>query len=442
VNERRDLDLELVLGRWMEASAEPLSTDALEGVLWTTQRTRQRPAWSFPARWLPARLAAWTPAPTPDGRLLLVLALLVLAVVAATFAAGSLRRLPTPFGLARPGLVALDIDHHIVVMNADGSGRLTLTSGNEADTSPVWSPDGRRLAFWRITGSGRWSIVIASASGAVTALVVTSAPSPPLLPPDDPGWSSVGYALGAPSFLQWAPDSDMLAFSQDTKGIPGVWTVRADGSGLARVGDPRLAAADPCWSPDGSRIAFHGGPGWGPENGVYVMRSDGGTVDQVSHVSGTGYSYSYPQWQPGGELIAFIADAGAGMHIDVVQADGIGERDISQALDLPGDNDWIPRWSPDGSRIAFQHYPAALGTSSGQVAIVELDGSNAFIPPGQPENVGGPMWAPDGRTVSALIHTATDTSAIMTLDLVSGRPPLIVPAAGNSGGTSWQRLAP
>ncbi len=442
MNERRDLDLELALRHWMEASAEPLSANALKDVLRASQRTRQRPAWSFPARWLPARLAPRTPAAlTPNTRLLLVLAMLLLAAIAATFAVGSLHRLPAPFGLAQPGLVALDIEHHIVVMNADGSGRMTLTSGSQADTSPVWSPDGTRLAFWRNTGSGRWSIVIATSSGAVTAVVDTTAQCPPLLPPDDPGWSSVGYALGAPSFLQWAPDSDRLAFSQDTEAVPGVWTVRADGSGLAKVGDRDLAAADPYWSPDGSRIAFHGGPGWGPENGIYVMRSDGGAVGQVSHAAATGYSFSYPQWQPGGELIAFFADTGTGMHIYVVRADGTGERDVSAALDLPGDSDWIPRWSPDGRRLAFQHFSGG-GTNSGELAIVDPDGSNSVIPPGQPENVGGPMWAPDGRTVSALIHTDTDTRGIMTIDLVDGRPPRIVPAAGNYGGTSWQRLAP
>jgi hypothetical protein len=49
---------------------------------------------------------------------------------------------------------------------------------------------------------------------------------------------------------------------------------------------------------------------------------------------------------------------------------------------------------------------------------------------------------PDGRTVSALIHTDIDTSGILTISLDDVRPPQIVPAAGNYGGASWQRLAP
>ena len=52
----------------------------------------------------------------------------------------------------------------IYVMNADGSGRRRLTRSPQNDGDPVWSPDGRRLAFVRVRG-GRSDIYVVDADG-------------------------------------------------------------------------------------------------------------------------------------------------------------------------------------------------------------------------------------------------------------------------------------
>ena len=48
-------------------------------------------------------------------------------------------------------------------MNADGTGTRRLTSTNEDDLHPTWSPDGARIAFAR---SGDLYVVNADGSGA------------------------------------------------------------------------------------------------------------------------------------------------------------------------------------------------------------------------------------------------------------------------------------
>ena len=75
------------------------------------------------------------------------LALLVGLSLAAIALVGSIHRVPPPFGLAKPGLIAFDSGGDIFVSNADGTDRRQLTSGPAIDLMPTWSPDGTRLAF-------------------------------------------------------------------------------------------------------------------------------------------------------------------------------------------------------------------------------------------------------------------------------------------------------
>ena len=120
------------------------------------------------------------------------------------------------------------------VMRSDGSHRRRLTTNRASDRSADWSPDGRWIAFasdrgrshdvWRIRSDG---------SGAVRVTAVG--------PYDD-----------QPS---WAPDGRRIAFARRAAASGfRLWTVHADGSGGAPVGDtPAFGTA---WSPDGRRIAF------------------------------------------------------------------------------------------------------------------------------------------------------------------------------------------
>src|SRR4030095_12719247 len=95
---------------WLREESGNRLPDHLDEVLHRTISTRQRAWWSSPERWLPmdttfsARLA---PSIRPAW-LLILAALLLLGLVATVLLTGSQPRLPTPFGPARNGTIAVE----------------------------------------------------------------------------------------------------------------------------------------------------------------------------------------------------------------------------------------------------------------------------------------------------------------------------------------------
>ena len=82
----------------------------------------------------------------------------------------------------------------------------------------------------------------------------------------------------------------------------------------------------PAYSPDGGRIAFaRTGSG---DAGVYVMRSDGGSVLRVV---GQGWA---PAWSPDGTQLAYVVPAGAQAELWVVNVDGSSARRVLSGISM------------------------------------------------------------------------------------------------------------
>ena len=112
-------------------------------------------------------------------------------------------------------------------------------------TAPGWSPDGRALAFGRLTagadGLARFEVVVIE--GLARRRVISSRPVGELN-------SEVGRLPG--QAIAWSPDGRHLAIPQ--WGPPGLAIIRADnGRPVNAIDDAFL----PSWSPDGSRLAFY-----------------------------------------------------------------------------------------------------------------------------------------------------------------------------------------
>ncbi|HEX6458401.1 MAG TPA: hypothetical protein VF032_05740 [Thermoleophilaceae bacterium] len=122
----------------------------------------------------------------------------------------------------------------IWVMNSDGSHRKRLTTDRLSDRSPDWSPNGKWIAF--ATDRGKSHDIWKMHPDGTHAVRLTA-----LGPYDD-----------QPS---WAPSGKKIAYvSRSSGGLMHLWTMNADGSGAAPVGN--LIAYQSAWSPDGKQIAY------------------------------------------------------------------------------------------------------------------------------------------------------------------------------------------
>jgi dipeptidyl aminopeptidase/acylaminoacyl peptidase len=110
-----------------------------------------------------------------------------------------------------------------------------------------------------------------------------------------------------------------------------------------------------------------------------------------------------PQISPDGRRVAFVKvtvdekKTGYETAIWMVDADGTQRPRAFTA----GPQDLAPRWSPDGSRLAFTRAVEKAGKAQPpQLYVVATDGGEARALTDLPRGVASPVWSPDGRTLA------------------------------------------
>jgi Tol biopolymer transport system component len=243
--------------------------------------------------------------------------------------------------------------------------------------SPVWSPNGRRIAF--VSRRDGKALYVMNADGSGLRVVARV------------------ERLATPA---WSPDGQRIAFKGRRDGHSGaIYIVNADGSGqrtLARRGNA------PAWSPDGRRIAFVSGVK------LYVANADGSGHRTLTRLRGGGDVASLA-WSPDGQRLLFLVEHSF-MHsprctfcsrLYVLNADGSGLRDLTRKLGMsrgPGAGPASdPVWSPDGRKIAFVRSNTRLG-----VYVVNAGGNGVrnLTPKPRGAAYAAPAWSPDGRKIA------------------------------------------
>lgn len=244
------------------------------------------------------------------------------------------------------------------------------------DRSPMYSPDGRRIAFIRssvagvsndifvmnangghvkrltfdhrpIAGAPAWTsdskeIVFSSARGAAMGLWMVAAdgciPRPVAGPVGEAGWPSIpANRENTLVYEQWLGKADVwqLDLSDATHPRKPPFALVSEKGDKMR---PEL-------SPDGKKIAFESDRlgFWD----IWTCDVDGSSCDQVTALHGTA---GRARWSPNGHFIAFEFHPNERSEIYVVEVPG-GTPRLLQTI--PGSDNLSPSWSRDGKSIYF-----------------------------------------------------------------------------------------
>jgi Tol biopolymer transport system component/DNA-binding winged helix-turn-helix (wHTH) protein len=341
----------------------------------------------------------------------------------------------------------------------DGDKPLRLTSGS-GDAFPAWSPDGRRVAFYRVSEHGT-AIYTVPALGGTEQKLHTGFSGP--------------WAIG----LDWSPDGKVLAFSEGPQDKNRAWITLlslAD-SAIHPLTSPSNQEYDsaPAFSSDGSKVAFIRGVVAGVVSDLFVVSATGGTPRQLTFDKT--WIFGSPTWTPDGrELIFSSARGGLGALWRVSASggtprpvEGVGVIAWAPSVSLKGnrlvyqqmsfkdsifrlnltDNsrrpavptllrsekglNWRPQFSPDGKRIAFE----SNGLGYPEIWACDSDGSHCAPLTSLHGTAGAPRWSPDGRYI-AFEFRPKDHTEIYLLEVGGGAPRLLPTLPGSdNGGPNW-----
>ncbi len=260
----------------------------------------------------------------------------------------------------------------------------------------------------------------------------------------DPSFEEV-ISLQNVSNPEISPDGKSILFTksgtdwQENRFDTEIWLSKNGAKPIQLTNNPKASSGSPKWSPDGKWIAFISRRGENSQ--IHAIRFEGGEAIQVSKSEGNIGSF---QWSPNGKEIAFlytdkpkdekkrkdkygsyaVEDKEFELtHLRLIDFDPQGAMQWKLPLELNDStlqakangevliksNDFTIEgflWSPDGSKIAFDHQPDPLINSffNSDISVYDLKTKEYNVLIENPSYDGIIAWSPDSKS---LLYTSS-----------------------------------
>lgn len=301
-----------------------------------------------------------------------------------------------------------DID--VWVLPTRGGRAVRVTDSPGPDAQAAWAPDGRALYF------------VSQKSG---DLNVWKRPFNP----------ATGESAGAPQQVTFFTDASAMHPTLLAHGRQMAFALSRrqsviNAAEMARSHQARtvVRGSSPHLSPDGRTIFFDG---QGPEQqGLFSIPTSGGTPTRLTRRS----PFSGFDLSPDGRTLAYFGKEGQEIHLYIAPATGGTPRLLVKGVAEPGGSAPIaftpPRWSPDGSEIAYARENTLLtisASSSQPRKLAQLYQWQEWL------------WSPDGRFIGALAYAKPDDIAAFIVPAAGGELRRLTPPEerGYKEGLAW-----
>ena len=414
-----DKQLDPILAQWLRDGAELGPEHGLQRALAAIRRVDQRPGWTFTSWWLPTRVVG------PDIRfaralgpgLLLITMIALLAITLAL--AGNVLRTVQP--ALHGDLIAYQDGSAISVARPDGSDRRQLSAAVAFARHPVFSPDGRRIAF----------VAPSSADARSGRLLVV--PVDGSSPPVDVGNGIEILESDVPQ-MSWAPDGAHIAFAARVDGVARILVATSDGSRPpVPITDSSVDRDLPTWSPDGDWIGFREKDFDGIRTRLRRASPDGTNVEDITLVIAADAYLSKPRWTAGNSSTTYWYSPGFGSDASAYIDLGATHHHEPWVGSPGGLADFGLPWSPDGTQLVIL-------TRDEGVIVADYDSTEPYD--GQLRRLGPVAacwvdWAPSG---TALYGGSPDgCDGVVVIPLADPGAAFTLPGS-TTGVASWQFL--
>jgi Tol biopolymer transport system component len=296
----------------------------------------------------------------------------------------------------------LNGNRDVYIIKTDGSNKTRLTSNEDWDWSPTWSPDGKQIAFLSMR-SGNSEIYIMDIDGSNTKRLTHNQSYEGY-----PAWSPDGKNI---AFVSDRDEPDPAGCEDSVEGCnSNIYVIDIDSLDETRLTDASSDDQGPSWSPDGKHIVFFSTHDGNVQ--IFMMDSDGSHTTRLTNDQ----AYNWrPAWSPDGQHIAFMSYHGAHNQIYMMRLDDSSVTRLTNDLY----EDSAPSWSPDGKHIAFQ---SSSSIGNARICILDLNGEDTTCLQNDLANAWEPVWQPLTTSPDVEVTHATDTPASPSVTVTSLLP--------------------